>query len=214
MTAGELIAGVDEVGCGPLAGPVVAAAVILDPKRQIRGLADSKQLSQVLRETLAVRIRERSLACALGRAEVWEIDHLNIRQASFLAMRRAVAALGVRPARVLVDGNLLPEMPCPAEALPGGDALKPCISAASIIAKVARDAEMLTWHEIYPNYGFDKHKGYATAVHRAALDRYGPCPLHRHSFSPIRDHLEGVMWSPLYATPMNWQTPEDFNHVG
>lgn len=213
MTAVELIAGVDEAGCGPLAGPVVAAAVILDPRRRIRGLADSKQLGQAQREKLAARIHDRSIACAIGRAEVWEIDHLNIRQASFLAMRRAVTALGVAPTRVLVDGNLLPEMPCPGEALPGGDALRPCISAASIIAKVARDAEMLAWNEIYPNYGFERHKGYATDAHRTALERYGPCPLHRHSFAPIRAYLDAVAWSPLYGAPMNWRKPQDENHA-
>lgn len=199
MNSSDLIAGVDEVGCGPLAGPVVAAAVILDPQRAIQGLADSKRLSEDVREQLAPRIRECNLAWAIGRAEVWEIDQFNIRQASLLAMTRAIAALGVRPERVLVDGNQSPNVPYPVTAIPGGDDQVPCISAASILAKVARDAEMVAWHGLYPNYRFDSHKGYSTAVHREALNRYGPCPLHRHSFSPVRRCLDAVPWSSLYG---------------
>ncbi|CDH43168.1 ribonuclease HII [Candidatus Contendibacter odensensis] len=185
MTDTHLIAGVDEVGRGPLAGPVVAAAVILDPARLIAGLADSKILSPARREHLAAEIRIKALAWALGRAEVDEIDRINILQASLLAMQRAVMALSIAPERVLVDGNRCPALTCPCEAIIKGDATVPAISAASILAKVARDAELCQLHEQYPDYGFARHKGYPTAVHREALRRYGPCPEHRRSFAPV-----------------------------
>lgn len=185
MTDVLLIAGVDEAGRGPLAGPVVAAAVILDPARPIAGLADSKTLSPARRERLAEAIRAESLAWALGRADVAEIDRLNILQASLLAMRRAVAALPVAPDQALVDGNRCPRLDCPCAAIVKGDATVPAISAASILAKVARDAELRQLHERYPHYDFARHKGYPTAAHLAALRRHGPCPEHRRSFAPV-----------------------------
>lgn len=181
-----LTAGVDEVGRGPLAGPVLAAAVILDPARPIRGLKDSKLLSAAQREALAEQIRERALDWALGRAEVAEIDSLNILRASHLAMQRAVQALGRRPELIFVDGHLLPAFAVPAVAVVGGDSLIPAISAAAIIAKVARDAEMAQLAECYPGYGLERHKGYATAQHLLALTALGPTPLHRQSFAPVR----------------------------
>ena len=188
-----LIAGVDEVGRGPLAGPVVAAAVILDPARPIAGLADSKQLSAVRREQLAAEIRAKALAWALGRAEVAEIDRINILQASLLAMQRAVAALGTVPDQALVDGNRCPRLACPCRAIIRGDATVPAISAASILAKVARDAELRELHERYPQYGFAQHKGYPTAAHRDALRRFGPCPEHRRSFAPVAAALSTAL---------------------
>ena len=188
-----LIAGVDEVGRGPLAGPVVAAAVILDPARPIAGLADSKTLSPLRREQLAVEIRAKALAWALGRAEVAEIDRINILQASLLAMQRAVAALSIVPEQALVDGNRCPPLACPCRAIVKGDATVPAISAASILAKVARDAEMGELHERYPQYGFAQHKGYPTAAHRDALRRFGPCPEHRRSFAPVAAVLPTVL---------------------
>ena len=185
MSDAPLIAGVDEAGRGPLAGPVVAAAVILDPARPIAGLADSKTLSPLRREQLAMEIRAKARAWALGRAEVVEIDRLNILQASLLAMQRAVAALSIVPEQALVDGNRCPPLACPCRAIVKGDATVPAISAASILAKVARDAEMGELHERYPQYGFAQHKGYPTAAHRDALRRFGPCPEHRRSFAPV-----------------------------
>lgn len=185
MTPISLIAGVDEVGRGPLAGPVVAAAVILDPAQPIVGLADSKKLSAARRERLAAEIRTKALAWALGRAEVSEIDRFNILQASLLAMRRAVSALPVVPAKVLVDGNRCPRLACPCEAIVKGDATVPAISAASILAKVVRDAELCQLHQRYPHYDFGRHKGYPTALHLEALRRHGPCPEHRRSFAPV-----------------------------
>lgn len=185
MTDSILIAGIDEAGRGPLAGPVVAAAVILDPTRPIAGLADSKTLSATRREQLAVEIRANALAWALGRAEAAEIDQINILQATLLAMERAVSNLGITPDSVLVDGNRCPALPCPCQAIIKGDATEPAISAASILAKTARDAELRQLHERYPQYGFARHKGYPTAVHREALRRYGPCPEHRRSFAPV-----------------------------
>jgi ribonuclease HII len=182
----RLVAGVDEVGRGPLAGPVVAAAVILDPARPIDGLADSKKLSEARREALAPIIRERALAWALGRAEVEEIDAINILQASLLAMRRAVLALPVAPEFALIDGNRCPELPCPAEAVVKGDSRVAAISAASIIAKVARDREMVELDGLYPGYGLAGHKGYPSPAHLAALERLGVTPIHRHSFAPVR----------------------------
>ena len=185
MADSFLIAGVDEVGRGPLAGPVLAAAVILDPAHPIAGLADSKALSAARRERLAEDIRAHALAWALGRAEVAEIDRINILQASLLAMQRAVAQLRIQPAQVLVDGNRCPVLNYPCTAIVKGDATVPAISAASILAKVARDAELRDLDQRYPEYGFAQHKGYPTAAHRAALQRFGPCTEHRHSFAPV-----------------------------
>jgi ribonuclease HII len=181
-----LTAGVDEVGRGPLAGPVLAAAVILDPARPIRGLKDSKALTAGQREALAEEIRERALAWAIGRAEVAEIDAINILRASHLAMQRAVALLTVAPTLVFVDGQLSPAFPMTTVALVGGDGLMPAIGAASILAKVARDAEMVELARIYPGYGLERHKGYGTAEHLTALSRLGPTPQHRQSFAPVR----------------------------
>ena len=181
----RLICGVDEVGRGPLAGPVVAAAVIIDPARPIAGLADSKQLSPKKREALSAIIREQAQAWALGRAEVAEIDQLNILQASLLAMQRAVANLTLAPTHALIDGNKVPKLPCSAEAIIGGDATEPSISAASIIAKVARDQEMIEMEQQYPGYGFAQHKGYPTRQHLAALGNLGITPIHRQSFRPV-----------------------------
>jgi ribonuclease HII len=186
----RLIAGVDEVGRGPLAGPVVAAAVILDPQQPIAGLADSKQLTERQRERLAELIREHALAWALGRAEVAEIDRINILQASLLAMQRAVEALSISPHQALVDGNRLPRLSCPAQAIVGGDRTLAAISAASIIAKVARDREMVELDGVHPGYGLAQHKGYPTKQHLEALQRLGVTPLHRRSFGPVKRILE------------------------
>lgn len=183
------VAGVDEVGRGPLAGPVVAAAVVLDPARPIAGLKDSKVLQPAEREVLAAAIRERAVAWALGRAEVAEIDRINILRASLAAMQRAVEALSVVVRVAYVDGNIAPALPCQAVAVVGGDAKVPAISAASIVAKVARDAEMVAVAAQYPEYGFGCHKGYATPRHLAALRRFGPTPLHRRSFAPVAERL-------------------------
>jgi ribonuclease HII len=182
----KYIAGVDEVGRGPLAGPVVAAAVILDEARPIEGLADSKTLSAQRREELSLLIKERALCWALGRAEVEEIDRLNILQASLLAMQRAVMALSVKPALVLVDGNQAPKLAYPVTTVIRGDATEPSISAASILAKVARDAEMCDLDRRYPGYEFSSHKGYPTRAHIEALQRQGVSPIHRRSFGPVR----------------------------
>ena len=179
-------AGVDEVGRGALVGSVIAAAVILNPSVLIAGLADSKTLSRSRREVLCGLLKEKALAWAIGRAEVSEIDALNILEASLLAMRRAVLALGITPHLVLVDGNRLPELAVPARAIVGGDAKIPAISAASIIAKVTRDEEMIDLDLRYPQYGFARHKGYPTRVHLDALCKYGITPLHRCSFSPVK----------------------------
>jgi ribonuclease HII len=181
-----LIAGVDEAGRGPLAGPVLAAAVILDPARPITGLADSKQLSATQRTRLAGEIRENALSWAIAQASVDEIDRLNILQASLLAMQRAVTALSLIPGKVLVDGNRCPVLSCPAEAIIRGDASIAAISAASILAKVARDAILVELHTCYPEYGFDRHKGYPTKAHLTALLRFGVTPEHRRSFAPVR----------------------------
>ena len=191
-----VVCGVDEAGRGPLAGPVYAAAVILNPQKQVRGLADSKVLKAERREVLAERIKERATAWAVSSASVEEIDRLNIFHASMLAMKRAVEALGVRPEEAWIDGNQCPrELPCRAKAFVDGDArLKP-ISAASILAKTARDAEMCALHERYPGYGFDQHKGYATAVHLDALGRAGPCEIHRRSFYPVGVFYERDLFS-------------------
>jgi ribonuclease HII len=184
-----MICGVDEAGRGPLAGPVVAAAVILDPARPIVGLADSKKLSAARRERLASEIREKALAWAVAEASVAEIDAINILQATLLAMQRAVAGLALPPVEVLIDGNRCPVLSFPARAIIGGDALVAEISAASILAKTVRDAGMLDLHARYPQYGFDRHKGYGTVVHLEALRLHGPLAAHRKSFSPVRDLL-------------------------
>ncbi len=184
------VAGVDEVGRGPLAGPVVAAAVILDPENPIEGLMDSKKLTEKKREILAVEIKQKALSWALGRAEVEEIDQINILQASLVAMSRAVAGLAVAPKEVLVDGNKCPDVPYPVEAIVKGDSLVESISAASIIAKVARDTEMVALDAEYPGYGLAKHKGYPTAMHRQALIDLGVTIIHRRSYKPVRDVLE------------------------
>jgi len=187
--AGLLIAGVDEVGRGPLAGPVVTAAVILDPQRPIAGLDDSKKLSEKKRDAFDEMIRECALAFAFGRAEVEEIDALNILQATLLAMRRAVVALSVAPGAVVVDGNRTTDFGLPVEAVVGGDARVPAISAASILAKVARDAELIVLDARFPAYGFAQHKGYPTPAHLAALAAHGASPAHRRSFAPVRKVL-------------------------
>lgn len=184
-----LVAGVDEVGRGPLAGPIVAAAVILDPQRPIEGLKDSKKLSENKREQLSAIIKQQALAWSLGRAEVEEIDRINILQASLLAMQRAVEGLTTRPEMALVDGNKLPDLDCPAEAIVKGDSKVAAISAASIIAKVARDHEMLELDAQYPGYGLAKHKGYPTKLHLQALAELGVSPIHRVSYKPVKQVL-------------------------
>ncbi len=185
-----LLAGVDEAGRGPLAGDVVAAAVILDPARPIAGLADSKKLTAARREVLADEVRRHALAWGLGRASVAEIDALNILQATLLAMQRAVDALvaasGLLPQRVLVDGNRLPRWSWPSQAVVKGDARVPAISAASILAKVARDADMVELDRCHPEYGFLRHKGYPTQEHLEALQRFGASPCHRRSYAPVQ----------------------------
>ncbi len=180
-----LVAGVDEAGRGPLAGPVVAAAVILSPDHPIAGLADSKVLTPARREALADVIRQRAMCWGIGQAEVEEIDRLNILHASLLAMQRAVAALSLPPEKVLVDGNCCPRLSCPVEAIVRGDATVPSISAASILAKVHRDQIMLAMDARYPVYGFRRHKGYPTSVHLQALLDHGVSPIHRRSFAPV-----------------------------
>jgi ribonuclease HII len=184
-----LIAGVDEAGRGPLAGPVVAAAVILDEMRPIAGLNDSKKLTALRRERLYDEIRAKALCCSVAQASVEEIDRLNILQATLLAMRRAVNGLRLKPAKVLVDGNRLPVLDMLAEAIVGGDALIPSISAASILAKVTRDRWCAELDQQYPQYGFAAHKGYGTAVHLAALRTHGACPEHRKTFAPVTQVL-------------------------
>lgn len=185
-----LVAGVDEVGRGPLAGPVVAGAVILDIDKPIAGLADSKALSQKRREQLAEEISDKALAWSVAWADAAEVDSLNILQATLLAMRRAILGLRIQPANVEVDGNCLPnlefnERKIDGIAVVGGDRLIPAISAASIIAKVRRDRMMSEYDRVYPSYGFRRHKGYGTAEHRECLERFGPCPQHRRSFRPL-----------------------------
>lgn len=184
------IAGVDEAGRGPLAGPVSVAAVILDPDKPISGLDDSKKLTARRRELLFDSICELSLAWKIVHIDMTTIDRINILQATLLGMQQSVAGLGIKPAHVLVDGNRCPEFNIPATAIIGGDALEPAISAASILAKVSRDRYMLEQHLEWPAYGFDKNKGYPTAMHRAALQKFGPCPLHRRSFAPVQRALE------------------------
>lgn len=187
-----LTAGVDEAGRGPLVGPVVAAAVILDDLKPIKGLADSKKLSAARREKLFDEIRAKALCCSIAQASVEEIEELNILQATMLAMRRAVEGLRLKPQLVLVDGNRLPVLTMQAEAIVKGDALVPAISAASILAKVTRDRWCAEYDQQYPQYGFAKHKGYGTAEHMAALKAHGACPEHRRTFRPVTDVL-GVL---------------------
>jgi ribonuclease HII len=191
MSAAYLVCGVDEAGRGPLAGPVFAAAVILDPARPISGLADSKVLSATRRAKLAIEIRACAMSWAVAAASVEEIDRINILRASLLAMRRAVRALKVRPDEVLVDGLHCPDLDIPSKAIVRGDSTVTAISAASILAKTSRDAEMLKLHERFPLYGLDRHKGYPTAAHLAAIKNFGVCEIHRKSFAPVRRILTG-----------------------
>jgi ribonuclease HII len=188
----NLIAGVDEAGRGPLAGPVVAAAVMLNPAQRIAGLADSKTLSALRRERLAERIRAEALCFCIAEASVEEIDRLNILQATLLAMQRAVLGLRLRPTQVWVDGKQAPPIEQPVRCIVKGDALEPAISAASILAKVHRDAWCLRLHEQFPGYGFERHKGYGTEQHLEALRRLGPMDQHRRSFAPLRDWLNAA----------------------
>ncbi len=193
---GGLVAGVDEAGRGPLAGPVVAAAVILDDMQPIAGLADSKALTAARRERLFDEIRAKALCCSIAEASVEEIDRLNILQATLLAMRRAVQGLRLKPQLALVDGNRLPQLDMPAEAIVKGDARVAAISAASILAKVTRDRWCAELHAQYPEYGFAGHKGYGTAEHLAALQQHGPCPQHRRSFAPVTRALQAACARP------------------
>lgn len=181
----QMICGTDEAGRGPIAGPVVAAAVILDPDRPIEGINDSKKLSEKKRNALSALIKERALYWAIAQCNADEIDAINILQASLLAMQRAVEALPIGPTLVLVDGNKLPKLKVPARAIVGGDGIEACIGAASILAKVERDRQMLAWHAQHPEYDFAKHKGYPTPQHLAALVEHGPCRIHRQSFAPV-----------------------------
>lgn len=187
----EIICGVDEAGRGPLAGPVFAAAVILDPARPIAGLRDSKKLNEAKRDLLAIEIKEHALAWAIAECSEEEIDTLNILQASMLAMRRAVEALQVTPTLALIDGNRCPKMAVRSEAIVKGDDKVAAISAASILAKTARDALLVQLHQQYPQYAFDQHKGYPTALHMARLKEHGVSPVHRKSYAPVRALLEG-----------------------
>lgn len=187
MATLDLICGVDEAGRGPWAGPVTAAAVILDPARPITGLTDSKKLSEKRRDILAPQIKDHALAWCIAHASAAEIDTLNIRQATHLAMRRAINGLSLIPAHALIDGNDCPaDLPCTATTIIKGDLKEQCISAASILAKTARDAILREMDAAYPVYGFAQHKGYGTAAHAEALTTHGPCPIHRHSFAPVR----------------------------
>ena len=185
----QLIAGVDEVGRGPLVGAVVTAAVILDPNQPIEGLTDSKKLTEKRREQLAIEIKDKSLAWSIARADSDEIDELNILHATMLAMQRAVAHLSIQPEFVLIDGNRCPELPMPSDSVVKGDLRVAEISAASIIAKVARDNEMKELDQLYPEFGFAKHKGYPTKLHFEMLAKYGPTPQHRQSFKPVQNAL-------------------------
>ena len=184
-----LICGVDEAGRGPIAGPVYAAAVVLDPGRPVPGLADSKLLTEARRDAVAQAIRASARSWSVAWATVEEIDRLNILRATLLAMRRAVEALALVPHEAWIDGDRCPELTCRARAIVGGDRLHAPISAASVLAKTARDAEMRALHERFPQYGFDRHKGYPTPEHLAALSRHGACPVHRRSFAPVRRAL-------------------------
>ncbi|WP_212629756.1 ribonuclease HII [Pseudomonas sp. KB-10] len=196
----ELVAGVDEVGRGPLCGAVVTAAVILDPMRPIIGLNDSKKLTEARREVLFDEIREKALAWCIARAEVEEIDRLNILHATMLAMQRAVEGLSVTPKLALIDGNRCPRLAVPSAPVVKGDSRVPAIAAASILAKVSRDREMLEMDRRYPGYGIAGHKGYPTPVHLEALQRLGPTPIHRRSFAPVRALLEPLVVDCIAAT--------------
>jgi ribonuclease HII len=187
------VAGVDEAGRGPLAGPVVVAAVILDPARPVEGLDDSKKLTSNRREQLFGRIRDRARSWSVVEVQVEEIDRLNILRATMLGMEKAVSALDPAPALALVDGNRAPALPCRVQTIVQGDRLEPAISAASILAKVTRDRLMVSMHERYPQYGFDRHKGYPTAGHLERLAEHGPCPQHRMSFAPVRNALQKTL---------------------
>jgi ribonuclease HII len=189
----ERVAGVDEAGRGPLAGPVVAAAVILDPGRPIAGLDDSKRLDESRREALYEEITANALACSVAIIDVAEIDRLNILQATLLGMRQAVASLEPAATLALVDGNRAPELDCPVRTVVHGDRLEPAISAASILAKVTRDRHMLALHRQFPGYGFDRNKGYPTPGHLERLAQLGPCPVHRRSFAPVRKLLQQTL---------------------
>lgn len=192
LYSGDLVAGADEAGRGPLAGDVVAAAVILDPNQPIEGLNDSKKLSEKKREILFDEIRHKALCYSVARANVAEIDELNILHASMLAMQRAISTLTIKAEHALIDGNRLPpSLPCSAEAVIKGDARHPAIAAASILAKVTRDREIIALDQSYPHYGFAKHKGYPTAAHLEAIQQYGVCAIHRRSFGPVKRVLEG-----------------------
>jgi ribonuclease HII len=190
-----VVCGVDEAGRGPLAGPVYAAAVILDPARRVNGLADSKVLTAERRDLLAGRIKERAVAWSVACASVEEIDSINIFRAALLAMRRAVESLSVAPHEAWIDGSHCPDLACRAKAIVDGDALHKVISAASILAKTARDAEMTRLHEQYPQYAFDKHKGYSTPEHLELLSKHGPCAIHRRSFEPVRVFFQKDLFS-------------------
>ena len=185
-----LVAGVDEAGRGPLAGPVVAGAVILDPQNPIHGLKDSKRLTALRRDVLYEEIREKALAWAVGHADVEEIDRINILQATMLAMKRAVEALQTVPDHALIDGNRCPDLCCPAQAIVKGDSRVAAISAASIMAKVTRDREMLSLDVVYPGYGLAQHKGYPSKAHIEALENLGVTPIHRRSYAPVRRVIE------------------------
>lgn len=185
-----LLCGVDEAGRGPLAGPVFAAAVILDPAREILGLRDSKKLSEAKRESLAVEIKEKALAWAIASCSEAEIDQINILQASMLAMQRAVEMLNITPEFTVVDGNRCPKLTMPCSAIVKGDDKVPAISAASILAKTARDAALHQLHQQYPEYAFDQHKGYPTALHLARLQEHGVSPVHRRSYAPVKALLK------------------------
>lgn len=190
QNAGEIVAGVDEAGRGPLAGPVVVAAVVLDPNRPIDGLDDSKKLTEHRREELYVLVRERATTWAVVEIGPTEIDRINILQATLLGMKQAVEQLVPPPSLALIDGKQSPELDCAVRTIVHGDSLEPAISAASIVAKVTRDGLMKKHHADYPHYGFDRHKGYPTAEHLSRLARYGPCPIHRRSFAPVRKLLQ------------------------
>ena len=190
----------DEAGRGPIAGPVYAAAVILDPARQVRGLADSKVLAPERREVLAERIKERAIAWSVAHASVEEIDRINILRASLLAMRRAVESLSIQPEEAWIDGNMCPDLACAARAIVDGDATHKPISAASILAKTARDAEMAALHDRFPQYGFDQHKGYATPEHLEAVGRLGPCAIHRRSFYAVGVFFQGNLFGSVWET--------------
>lgn len=211
-----LIAGVDEAGRGPLAGPVVAAAVVLDPKRPIRGLRDSKQLTPQRRALLAMRIRERALGVAVAEADHGEVDLFNILQATLLAMKWALLGLPERPTQIMIDGNCAPQLhdcfgDCVVKTVIGGDACVPCISAASIIAKTHRDALMTRLDGTYPGYGLAQHFGYATRTHLKALVQLGPSPIHRRSFNPLRSWLSGEL--PMGSLPGGMEFCESFVSV-